>query len=66
MFLSITVGRGAPLPGDAIYLEGESNHRERETWTGYNQRAEKQEAYDWIARRDWLADHLLFTKTACV
>ena len=60
----VRVGRGAPLPGDAIYLEGESDRRERETWTGHNVRAEKEEAKDWMSRRDNLAVHLAYTKTA--
>ena len=62
----VRVGRGAPLPGDAIFLEGESDRRERESTTGLNVRAEKLEARDWIARREQLTDHLAYTKTATV
>ena len=36
------------LYGDAIYLKGESDRRERETWTGHNVWAKKEEAKDWI------------------
>ena len=54
------IGRGVPLPGDAIYLEGPS---EMETWTDKFTRAEKIEAKDWIKRRDVLSDHLMYSKS---
>lgn len=53
-----------PTPELRGRLEGESDRRERETWTGRNVRAEKEEAKDWMSRRDNLAVHLAYTKTA--
>eukprot|EP00956_Cyclotella_meneghiniana_P035135 scaffold111769_cov64-Cyclotella_meneghiniana.AAC.2 len=57
------VGRGCPLPGDAIFIEGESDRRQQEhrRWRD-DYREEKKEAKDWMARRELLADHLWYTK----
>eukprot|EP00956_Cyclotella_meneghiniana_P005219 scaffold6502_cov38-Cyclotella_meneghiniana.AAC.6 len=60
------VGRGCPLPGDAIYLEGATDRCDTESrlnWCGRDYKAERVEARDWMARSELLADHLWFTKS---
>ena len=60
------VGWGAPLLGDAIYLEGpEDAYRRRARDIVSNQwlrRKELAEAKEWRERRSMLADHLYFMK----
>ena len=60
------VGWGAPLLGDAIYLEGpEDSYRRRSSdivTSAYLRRKENAEAKEWRERRSLLSNHLYFMK----
>ena len=60
------VGRGAPLHGDAIYLEGPANAQRRRTRdivnTAWLRRKEVAEAREWLKRREVLANHHYYMK----
>lgn len=60
------VGRGAPLHGDAIYLEGPANAQRRRTRDIVNnawlRRKEVAEAREWLKRREVLANHHYYMK----
>lgn len=59
---SSRIGRGAPLPGDSMYLEGPSNRDEREICSRHLRRMEQAEAAEWVERRDALSQHIYYCK----
>lgn len=58
---SARIGRGTPLPGDGIFLEGPSNRAERELTGRARRLKEKTEALEWAERRDILSKHCLYS-----
>lgn len=60
------VGRGAPLLGDAIYLEGPETAYSRRNGDivsrAWLRRKERVEAKEWDQRREMLADHLYYMR----
>lgn len=60
------VGRGAPLLGDAIYLDGPADAYQRRrrdiVSSEWLRRKEREEVKEWSERRDQLAGHLYFMK----
>ena len=56
------IGIGAPLEGEAIYIEGPTNRNEVELVGTALRRKERKEALEWAERRDALSRHCCYCK----
>lgn len=63
--ISVVAGRGRPLPGDRLWLEGPEEMTQRfmgETCPAAIKAADRREAALWSSRRDMLAEHCEYSR----